>query len=84
MSRLGLYMSTLEEGNTKDDWGPKLDDILHSEHYGKITPKEIKSCILEFKRDTSSDPDLVTLADYQLITHNHQDPVYPIICKGFR
>ena len=31
-----LYASRLEEGNTKDDSSPKLDNNLHGEHYDRI------------------------------------------------
>lgn len=31
---------------------------MHSEHYGSITPEEVKICISEFKKNTPSGPDL--------------------------
>lgn len=33
-----LYVSRLEEGSNKDDSSPKLDETLHSELYGSISP----------------------------------------------
>ena len=62
----GLYLSRLEEGNTKDSLNPKLNETEHSEHYGVITPDEVKNCISDFNRDTSAGPDNLTLADLKI------------------
>lgn len=45
-----LYVSRLEEGSNKDDSSPKLDETLHSELYGSISPEEVKLCISEIER----------------------------------
>ena len=63
-----LYVSRLEEGNIKGDSRHELGKTLHSEHYGSITPEEVKICMSEFKKDTSSGPDLVTLVDLNILT----------------
>ena len=61
-------MSRLEEGNTKGDLSPKLDEPLHSEHYGSILHEEVKICILELQKGMSSGPDLITLVDLKMLT----------------
>lgn len=63
-----LYVSRLEEGSNKDDSSPKLDETLHSELYGSISPEEVKLCISEIERDTSPGPDSITLADLKILT----------------
>lgn len=63
-----LYVSRLEEGNITGDSRHKLGKTLHSEHYGSITPEEVKISMSEFKKDTSSGPDLVPLIDLKLLT----------------
>ena len=63
-----LYVSRLEEGNIKGDSRHELGKTLHSEHYESITPEEVKICMSEFKKDTSSGPDLVTLVDLNILT----------------
>ena len=62
-----LCVSRLEEGNNKDDLSPKLDETLHSELYGSISPEEVKLCISEIERDASPGPDS-TLADLKILT----------------
>ena len=66
----GLYVSRLEEGNTRDSSNPKLNETEHSEHYGVITPDEVKNCMSDFNRDTSAGPDNLTLADLKILTNN--------------
>ena len=45
-------MSRVEEGNTKDSSNLKPEETEHSEHYGIITPDEVKLCLADFNRDT--------------------------------
>ena len=63
-----LYVSRLEEGNTKDSSNLKLEETENSEHYAVITFEEVKNCIAEFNRDTPAGPDNLTLADLKILT----------------
>ena len=65
-----LYVSRLEEGNTKDSLNPKLEETEHSEHYGIITPDEVKICLADFNRDTSAGPGNLSLTDLKILTNS--------------
>ena len=65
-----LYVSRLEEGNTKDSSNLKLEETENSEHYAVITFEEVKNCIAEFNRDTPAGPDNLTLADLKILTNS--------------
>ena len=65
-----LHVSGLEEGNTKDSSNPKLEDTENSEHYGIITPDEVKIYIAHFNRDTLAGPDNLTLADLKILINS--------------
>ena len=43
---------------------------LNIEHYGVITPDEVKNCMSDFNRGTSAGPDNLTLADLKILTNN--------------
>ena len=45
-----LYVSRLQEDNTKYSLNPKLEETEHSEHYGINTPDEVKLCLADFKK----------------------------------